>query len=78
METFITSLPYIQVVLAILMTASILVQKSESSIDGTFGGNDNWSAAYHSRRGFEKIIFNTTIILGILFIIASITNLFLK
>jgi len=60
------------------MTAAILVQKSESGMDGTFGGNDNWNAAYHTRRGFEKVIFNTTIILGILFVITSLAALLLK
>lgn len=78
METFISLLPYIQIVLAVLMTAAILVQKSESGMDGAFGGNDNWNAAYHTRRGFEKVIFNITIVLGILFIITSLLALLLK
>jgi len=56
----------------------VLLQKSEASSGGTFGGNDNWNAAYHTRRGFEKVMFNTTVILGILFAISSLAALFLK
>ena len=78
METLVPLLPYIQIILAVLMTAAILVQKSESGMDGTFGGSDNWNSAYHTRRGFEKVIFNITIILGILFVVTSLLALLLK
>lgn len=65
-------LPYIQIILAILIIASILVQQTDSGAGGTFGGADNWNAGYHTRRGFEKIIFNITIILGVLFALFSL------
>lgn len=78
MKTLISLLPYIQIVLAVLMTAAILVQKSESGVDGAFGGSDNWNSAYHTRRGFEKVIFNITVIAGVLFVITSLLALLLK
>jgi protein translocase SecG subunit len=74
----ITLLPYIQIILAILMVAAILMQKSESSAGGAFGGADNWNAGYHTRRGFEKVIFNATIIFAILFAITSLAALLLR
>ncbi|MFA6430593.1 MAG: preprotein translocase subunit SecG [Candidatus Paceibacterota bacterium] len=78
MTAIISSLPYIQIALAIVIIVLVLLQKSEASSGGTFGGNDNWNSAYHTRRGFEKIMFNTTVILGILFAISSLAALFLK
>lgn len=73
-----TYLPYIQTILAVLITASILVQYSEASTGGAFGGNDNWNAGYHTRRGFEKFIFNTTIILGVLFALTALVAIIIK
>ena len=78
MTAIISSLPYIQIGLAIVIIVLVLLQKSEASSGGTFGGADNWNAAYHTRRGFEKVMFNSTVILGILFAIASLAALFLK
>jgi protein translocase SecG subunit len=70
-----TILPYIQIILAVFIIASILMQRSESNVGGAFGGGDNWNAAYHTRRGFEKILFNSTIIFAILFVITSLLAL---
>ncbi|MCX6717167.1 MAG: preprotein translocase subunit SecG [Candidatus Taylorbacteria bacterium] len=78
MTTLISVLPYIQIILAILIVGCILIQRSENSAGGAFGGNDNWNNAYHSRRGFEKVIFNSAIVLIILFVISAILALFLK
>lgn len=74
----IACLPYIQLILAIFLIASILIQQSESNSGGVFGGNDNWSAGYHTRRGFEKIIFNTTIIFSVLFVLLSLIAIITK
>ncbi len=78
MITLISVLPYIQIILAILIVGAILIQKSENSAGGAFGGNDNWNNAYHSRRGFEKVIFNGTIVLIIIFVISTIVALLLN
>jgi protein translocase SecG subunit len=78
MTGLISALPYIQIILAIILIALVLMQRSEASVGGSFGGNDNWNAAYHTRRGFEKFLFNATIVIGILFAVASLAALFLK
>ena len=78
MTTLIKFLPYIQIVLAILLTGAILMQKSDNNAGGVFGGADNWNAAYHSRRGFEKAIFNISTVLAVLFAAASLAALLLK
>jgi protein translocase SecG subunit len=66
-------LPYVQIVLAVLLTASILLQQRGSSLGGAFGG-DNFSSAYHKRRGAELFLFKFTIGIGILFVLATFLN----
>ena len=78
MTDLVAYLPYIQIVLAIFLIATILIQQSEASSGGAFGGGDNWNAGYHTRRGFEKIVFNLTIILGIIFTLLSVLAVVIK
>ncbi len=59
-------LPYIQIVLAVLLVAAILLQQTGASLGGAFGG-DNFSAGYHTRRGSELYLFRASVVLGILF-----------
>ena len=78
MTALIGALPYIQIILAILIVAAVLMQKSEAGVGGAFGGGDSWNSAYHTRRGFEKFLFNFTVILGILFALVSLIALVIK
>ena len=69
-------LPYIQIVLSILLIASILLQQTGAGVGGAFGG-DNFSAGFHTRRGAEKMLFNGTIVLGVLFGLSAFIALIL-
>ena len=69
-------LPYIQVVIAVLLVICILLQQTGASMGGAFGG-DNFSAAYHTRRGTERTLFFATIILGTLLVLSSFAALVL-
>ncbi len=71
MDLLTTALPYIQIGLAILLATSILLQQTGTGIGGAFGAGDNFSAGFHTRRGSEKILFNTSVILGILFVLSA-------
>ena len=42
---------------------------------GTFGGSDG-SGIQYTRRGVEKVLFNATITVAILFVLAAFTALF--
>lgn len=66
-------LPYIQILLSILLVAAILLQQRGSSLGGAFGG-DNFSAAFHKRRGGELFLFRLSIVLAILFVLSAILN----
>ena len=68
-------LPYAQVILSVVLVALILLQRTGAQVGGAFGGNDNWSSAFHTRRGLEKGLFNATIIISILFAISALINL---
>jgi protein translocase SecG subunit len=63
-------LPYIQALIALLLVATILLQTSSASMGGAFGG-DNFSAGYHTRRGFERTIFMASITLAVLFAVTA-------
>lgn len=63
-------LPIIQIIISVLLIVVILLQTSVAGAGGAFGSGD-MDGSYHTRRGFEKMIFNSTIALGILFAIVS-------
>lgn len=63
-----------QVVVSCLLIAAILLQQRGTGLSSAFGGDSN---VYRKKRGFEKILFISTIILSVLFISGSLVNLFL-
>jgi protein translocase SecG subunit len=68
------ALPYVQVALSVLLVAAILLQQRGSSLGGAFGG-DNFSSAFHKRRGAELFLFKFTIGMAILFVLSTALNL---
>ena len=67
-------LPYIQIILSVIMVVLILLQQTGAQVGGAFGGSDNLSSAYHTRRGLEKGLFISTIIVAILFALSALIN----
>lgn len=70
----ISTLPVIQIILAVLLTVSVLLQQSDAGAGGAFGGSDSVST-WKTRRGFEKFLFFFTIVVAILFIASAIVAL---
>ncbi|MCL5410415.1 MAG: preprotein translocase subunit SecG [Patescibacteria group bacterium] len=64
----------IQIVLAILLMAAILMQQRGSGLGMAFGGQGN---VYRSRRGVEKILFIATIVIAVLFCLTALATVFL-
>lgn len=58
-----------QIVIAILLIISILLQNKGAGLGGVFGGGGD---IYMAKRGFEKKIFNFTIILSVIFLALSL------
>ncbi len=73
-QTVQPALPYVQIILSVLLVAAVLLQQRGSSLGGAFGG-DNFSSAFHKRRGAELFLFKFTIGVGILFVISAFLNL---
>lgn len=55
------------IIISVLLTTSVLLQQRGAGAGNAFGGGDSGSA-YQVKRGFEKILFNATIVLTVLFI----------
>lgn len=58
-----------QIIVSILLIIAVLLQERSSGLSGVFGGGGEF---YHTRRGLEKIIFWSTIVLTIAFAVLSI------
>lgn len=69
-----TFLLIIQVLLSISLIALILLQSSKGGLGGGLGGGQ----LYRTKRGAEKIIFTSTIVVAILFLITSLTNVAIR
>jgi len=69
-------LPYIQIILSMLLIAGVLLQRSEAGLGSAFGG-DGATGGRFTRRGFEKILFNATIVVAILFALSAFASLLL-
>ena len=67
-----TPLLIAQMILAISLIASILLQQRGTGLGGAFGGE---VTAYRSRRGIERTLFRMTVVLAILFVAFSLLNL---
>lgn len=73
-QTVQPALPYIQIILSVLLVVSILLQQRGSSMGGAFGG-DNFSSAFHKRRGAELFLFKFSIGIAVLFVLATFANI---
>ena len=76
MQAIVKFLPYIQIVLSVLLVVGILLQQSAAGLGGAFG--DNFSSGFHTRRGFEKTVFNASVVIAILFVISAVLSFLIK
>ncbi len=73
MKTAITTL---EVVLAILLVITILLQTPKSSgLGGTIGGGTDMGGGYRTRRGLERVLFRTSIWLTVAFALVAIVQI---
>lgn len=63
----------VQIAIAVLLIATILLQSRGSGLSSAFGGG---GGVYYQKRGMEKILFRSTILLAVLFLGFSFVNLF--
>lgn len=77
MEGLQTALPWIQIVLAVIVTALVLLQQSDQALGSAFGGGMS-EAVSRTRRGSERVIFIACIVFSVLFILSAIAALLLQ
>jgi preprotein translocase subunit SecG len=58
-----------QIVIAVAVASSILLQARGTGLSSTFGGE---STAYRSRRGLERTLFRLTVVLIVVYVVISI------
>ena len=68
-------LPFVQIGIAVLLVAVILLQQKGEGLSATFGGGGG--GVYRTKRGLEKILFISTIVLAALFLLAGLTSVFI-
>ncbi|MDP2599061.1 MAG: preprotein translocase subunit SecG [Candidatus Liptonbacteria bacterium] len=62
-----------QIVIAVLIVVLILLQERSAGLSGIFGGGGG--GYYQTRRGLEKVIFGSTIVLAVIFVGLAIFQL---
>jgi len=65
----------VQLVLAVILVASILMQSKGAGLSSVLGGS---GAIYSTKRGVEKMLFYVTIVTAILFFGSHILSLFIS
>ncbi len=64
-----------QIIVSILLIASILLQNRGAGVSGIFGGG---GGVYLTKRGMEKKLFILTIILAVIFVLLSLGVFWIK
>ncbi|MBX3070003.1 MAG: preprotein translocase subunit SecG [Thermomicrobiales bacterium] len=65
-----TVLTIIMILLSVVLMIVVLLQTKGSSFSGAFGGDSG--SIYRTRRGFEKTLFQSTIVLSVIWVIFAI------
>lgn len=64
-----------QILISLLLIATILLQAQGAGLGSTWGGGGE---SYHTKRGVEKTLFRTTIVLAVLFLVISLLTVMLS
>lgn len=71
MELLKAILPYAEIALSLLLILGIVLQQRGANLGGAFGG-DNFASTFYKRRGAEKILFQATIVIALLWVAAAV------
>lgn len=66
----------IQIILSVVIITLILLQERSSGMSGLLGGSGE--GYYQARRGMEKLIFYSTIVLAVVFVALAVYQLFIQ
>ena len=71
-----TILKYSQLIISILLILTIVIQKRGAGLSESIGGASG--TVYSTKRGAEKVVFNATVILSVLFVVTALAFLFVS
>jgi len=66
----------LQITVSVLLIVTILMQSKGSSLGSGFGGDS--FASYHTKRGFEKFLVSSSIVLSGLFLVLSLAHVWMS
>jgi len=69
-----TAINLVMIIISVVLTAILLLQTKGSAFGGNFGGGGE--SIERTRRGFEKTLFQFTVIISIFFIIMAVISSF--
>ena len=67
-------IPILQIIVAVLIVILILLQERSAGMSGLLGGGDG-GGFYQTRRGLEKIVFVSTVVLAVVFVALAVVEL---
>lgn len=73
LQQWIPAIRIIQIIIAVAVIVFILLQARGAGLGSVFGGSSAGSV-FKTRRGVERLIFNITVVLVILFALISVAS----
>lgn len=70
-----TPITVVQIVISIFLVIIIMLQSKGAGLGRAWGGEASF---YHTKKGLEKVLFITTIVLALLFFVVSILNFIIR
>jgi preprotein translocase subunit SecG len=68
-------LVWVEIITSVMLIASILLQQRGTGLGGVFASEAN---VYRSKRGIEKFLFNSTIVLVVILVVSVLIHLYLR
>ena len=62
-----------QIIVSVLLVLAIIAQNRGTGLSATFGGSGDF---YVEKRGAEKVLYNSTLVLAALFVGLSLAHMF--
>lgn len=76
-QQWLPAIRIVQIILCVAVILFILLQVRGAGLGSAFGGS-NSTSVFKTRRGVERLIFNTTIVFVVLFAVISILSAALR
>ncbi len=61
----------VQIILGVLLISLVVLQSKNLGTSAMFGGSDSFAT---TRRGFEKTLFNLTLVVSVLFFLIAVAS----